>query len=278
MIWLLILASPVVALLGWLASRRYRPLGGSILVVGRIPQELDPRPGQLEVEVADGRRVRVHLGEAPLEARWPRRPLLRPGSRVAIEALSVEQPREEAGYRENAQGSRLEAARVWLGSPPSRSRWPIALALLPLLGAAILRSREAPVSLACPSGASLGTVPRAGGGWLGTCTRQGTAHGPYLELDARGTRLVEGAHCDGERCGHWAWRDVTGARVQEGDFVAGKRSGRWRFYRAGKTQSEGRFEADLQVGIWRFVHPSGHEWRERFEDGWPVEDGVIRCQ
>lgn len=275
MVWLLVLASPVVALLGWLWSRRYRPIGGSTLVVGRIQHgELDPRPSHLEVELGGGRRVRVQLGEAPLEARWPRRAALRPGGRVAIEALSVEIPREEAGYRENAQSSRLEAARVWLGSPPSRSRWPIALSLLPLLGAGVLRSRETPVELTCPAGRPR-IVARVGGGWLGTCTRKGLAHGPWVEVDQRGTHLIEGVHCDGERCGHWAWRDVTGARVKEGAFVAGKRSGLWTFYDAGKKQSQGHFQADLQVGLWHFVHPSGREWRERFEDGWQVWDGTI---
>jgi len=246
--------------------------------VGRVAsQDLDgdPRPSAIEIEKPDGGTLQIHLGDAPLGAGWPRRRRLRAGDRISVEALEVARPREEAGYRENAQGSRLEAARIWVGSPPARSRSAIAIALLPLLALGALKSRERPLTLACPEGSAARIVRNTKGGWYGTCVMRYVAHGPWRELDRNGVTRAEGEHCDGDRCGQWIWRGPSGAILEQGGFLKSKRSGIWtRYAPDGRKRSEGRYRDGLQVGIWRYWDARGQERDELFDEGWPAS----RCE
>ena len=100
---------------------------------------------------------------------------------------------------------------------------------------------------------------RVRGGFL-----EGEKHGPWIELDREGRKVVELVYKNGKKHGPASdFHEDSKQLADQGTMDEGEWNGPWKqWYVDGKLRMEGVYVQGKRDGLWTEYHPKGHKWRE----------------
>ncbi len=80
---------------------------------------------------------------------------------------------------------------------------------------------------------------------------KGVKEGPYIELDDKGKKIVQGYYFNGRRDSTWTFYNSRLNKFEEFSYKAGKREGKFTsWFDNNKVKEEGTFSNDIKDGIW----------------------------